>query len=272
MKATNLKITRRHTKDLSGIPGNNLTHSRTSKMETSKRGKNRGKCSCCGRNTIYNTILQCWYKKYSCNTCNNVGHLSYNCKNRKTNYMSKERADSDSERGDDDSTEELDESFNRLYHLKNVGKTNKILDPIKLKIQVENKTVEMELDTGTSVSIISERDYNANFKKIKVKNDGLRLQYYTKETVETMGYIKVNVKYNNKEFKVNCYIMKGAGPMLIGREWIGQMDILPACQPKIIKIQNILNILNVKHIRVEQQSPIWHKFVSRNLLKFSKMY
>lgn len=32
----------------------------------------------------------------------------------------------------------------------------------------------MELDTGASVSITFERDYNAKFKEIKVKNNGLK--------------------------------------------------------------------------------------------------
>lgn len=79
-----------------------------------------------------------------------------------------------------------------------------------------------------------------------------------------MGYIKVKVKYNYKEFKGNWYIMKGTGPMLIGKEWIGQMDILPICQPKITEIQNISNLSNVKHMNIEQQ--IFKKF-SRSILR-----
>lgn len=116
----------------------------------------------------------------------------------------------------------------------------------------------MELDTGASVSVISERDYYNKFKDIKIKKDGLKLQYYTNETVETMGYIRVNVKYKNNSFKGNWYIMKGTGPMLIGREWISQMDILSECKPEAIKNQNTLNTLHFKQLNMEQH--IFKKF------------
>lgn len=56
----------------------------------------------------------------------------------------------------------------------------------------------MELDMGATVSIVSEYDYEKRFSFLKLNYDGLRLQYYTNETVDILGHIKVKVKYKNK--------------------------------------------------------------------------
>jgi len=84
----------------------------------------------------------------------------------------------------------------------------------------------MELDTGASVSIISEYEYRKKFGEIKLETDGLKLQYYTNETVDTLGHIQVNIKYKNKKFKGKWYVLKGQGPMLLGREWLKEMGTL----------------------------------------------
>lgn len=81
--------------------------------------------------------------------------------------------------------DELAESFNKLFHLKeNIQQINRV-EPIKIGVEIERKIVSMELDTGASVSIISEYEYRKKFGEIKLETDGLKLQYYTNETVDT---------------------------------------------------------------------------------------
>lgn len=93
-------------------------------------------------------------------------------------------------------------------------------------MEIEGKIVSMELDTGESVSIISEYEYREKFGEIKLETDGLKLQYYTNETVNTLGHIQVNIKYKNKKFKGKWYVLKRQGPMLLGREWLKEMGTL----------------------------------------------
>lgn len=122
--------------------------------------------------------------------------------------------------------DELAESFNKLFHLKeNIQQINRV-EPIKIGVEIERKIVSMELDTGASVSIISEYEYRKKFGEIKLETDGLKLQYYTNETVDTLGHIQVNIKYKNKKFKGKWYVLKGQGPMLLGREWLKEMGTL----------------------------------------------
>ncbi|XP_022160085.1 uncharacterized protein LOC111026334 [Myzus persicae] len=122
--------------------------------------------------------------------------------------------------------DELAKIFNKLFHLKeNVQQINRV-EPIKIEKEIEGKIVSMELDTGTSVSIISEHEYRKKFGEIKLETDGLKLQYYTNETIDTLGHIQVNIKYENKKFKGKWYVLKGQGPMLLGREWLKEMGTL----------------------------------------------
>ncbi|VVC36912.1 Integrase, catalytic core,Ribonuclease H-like domain,Reverse transcriptase domain,Aspartic peptidase [Cinara cedri] len=96
------------------------------------------------------------------------------------------------------------------------------IEPINVKLEIEGKPVEMELDTGASVSIISEYEYNRSFRDIKLETNGLKLQYYTKEMVDTLGHIRVNIKR---------------------REWLKNMDILSnLCSNKCKQIKPLFNI------------------------------
>lgn len=62
----------------------------------------------------------------------------------------------------------------RLFHLKeNVQQINRV-EPIKVEVEIEGKIVNMELDTGVSVSIISEYEYKKHFGEIKLETDRLK--------------------------------------------------------------------------------------------------
>lgn len=72
---------------------------------------------------------------------------------------------------------ELAESLNKLFHVKeNIQEINKV-DAIKIKVEIEEKVVNMELNTGTSISIISECGHRRIFSHIKLetKGGGLKL-------------------------------------------------------------------------------------------------
>lgn len=83
---------------------------------------------------------------------------------------------------------ELTESFNKLFNLKeNVQQIN-WMEPIKVKMKIERKIVDMELDNGASVSIISEYEYRRKFGETKLEIDGLKLQFnfvnYNSHTIQ----------------------------------------------------------------------------------------
>lgn len=89
----------------------------------------------------------------------------------------------------DRSIKKLAENFIKLYHFKNSNKINKRIDQIKLKVKVWNKTVKMEFDMGIQFPLyLKGNRYNTKLIEIKIINNKLKLQYYTKETEETRIY------------------------------------------------------------------------------------
>jgi hypothetical protein len=63
----------------------------------------------------------------------------------------------------------------------------------------------MELDTGSSVSVISEADYVKYFKGEKLEISLLVLKTYSGEKLHSLG---VQVQYNDQCSYLNLYVVK----------------------------------------------------------------
>lgn len=64
----------------------------------------------------------------------------------------------------------------------------------------------MDLDTGASVSVISEQFYENKLKrKVKLHPSSAILKTYSGEILEVLGEISVNVKYQTQTKNITCY-------------------------------------------------------------------
>ena len=102
-------------------------------------------------------------------------------------------------------------------------------DPILLDVLINDIPVQMEMDTGASVSVIS----NSTYLSISSKNplgslrqhSQLKLKTYTGESIDKLGCISVKVSYNNCELVLPVYVVVGKGPSPMGRDWLSQLNI-----------------------------------------------
>lgn len=77
----------------------------------------------------------------------------------------------------------------------------------------------MELDPGSALSVISEVDYNRQqFSKTPLEKTTVMLKTYTGEKVSPKEKLKVNVTYGNKTHQLELYVLKTAGPAILGHE------------------------------------------------------
>ena len=83
----------------------------------------------------------------------------------------------------------------------------------------------MELDTGSSVSVISEADYVKYFKGEKLEKSLLVLKTYSGEKLHSLGVMRVQVQYNDQCSYLNLYMVKRGGPALFGREWLKSIQL-----------------------------------------------
>ena len=86
---------------------------------------------------------------------------------------------------------------------------------------INNHPVPMELDTGASVSVISESTYNTVLKDtIPLESTDIRLRTYMGEELPVLGVATVAVSFESQSTFLPLAVVKGDGASLFGRNWI----------------------------------------------------
>ena len=92
---------------------------------------------------------------------------------------------------------------------------------------MNDKLVEMEVDTGASASLISEKLFNdiwtaENRPNLVPCTDILKT--YTGQLIKTKGVIVVEVVHN-QEKKLSLLVVPGKGPALLARDWLSELKL-----------------------------------------------
>lgn len=96
--------------------------------------------------------------------------------------------------------------------------TQKVVDtPVRISLNVDNRVILFEVDSGFAHSAISEKFYNSNFKNSPLLKNDLVLKDYIGHTFEPLGKIFLPVTYKSKQCLLEVYVIKNGGPPLIGR-------------------------------------------------------
>ena len=86
----------------------------------------------------------------------------------------------------------------------------------------------MEIDTGSSSSLISEKQFNYQKQGfIKKIRGGViqRLRTYSAEDMLPRGVANLNVKYKGKMYKLRVLVVLGSGPSLLRGDWLESLPI-----------------------------------------------
>ena len=117
------------------------------------------------------------------------------------------------------------ESDSSLFHLFKVNSERSKSDAIWLRQRINDVKLKMELDTGSALSIISNRDYRRHFNSLKLKETPIELKTYTGEVVKLLGVLNVTVKHKDQSAaKLPLYVVQNGGPPLFGRDWLSDIQ------------------------------------------------
>ena len=95
----------------------------------------------------------------------------------------------------------------------------------QVDIQICSKSVRMEIDTGSGVSIV-ENIYENNLTEFPLKQTDIKLKSYSGQKIEVVGQCKMPVKYGTAEQKfLPLIVVKGNGPSLLGRNWLEELQL-----------------------------------------------
>ncbi|KAF0306590.1 hypothetical protein FJT64_021921 [Amphibalanus amphitrite] len=99
--------------------------------------------------------------------------------------------------------------------------------PLMVPVTLDGQKVEMELDTGATLSVCSD----AGFRQLwpcggsKLEPCSVKLKTYSGEQLPVMGQAAVNVQYGGQAQRLPLIVVDGGGPWLFGRNWLGHIRL-----------------------------------------------
>ena len=101
-------------------------------------------------------------------------------------------------------------------------------DPLMVFVRVNEVELPMEIDTGASISIISEKTYLSTWPDEPhpcLLPSKARLRTYTGEMLHVCGCINVSVFYRGQKEQLSLQVVQGAGSTLLGRDWLKRIKL-----------------------------------------------
>ena len=100
-------------------------------------------------------------------------------------------------------------NFLSLYSLG--ARNNKRHDPVMVTLELNGVQVEMEVDTGAAVSVMSSSCYD-RIRGGKLDSSDLQLRTYTGEVLRPKGVGELNVVYKSEMFRLPVIVLEGKVP------------------------------------------------------------
>jgi hypothetical protein len=145
-------------------------------------------------------------KEVTCHQCGKTGHLQRACQSGKQSKKWQSNSDSVCH-----VEEEFDESQVPIFHVGSSTKT----PPYKVTVQVDSCDVKMEVDTGSSVMVISKATYV--WPNRQLSHCKYRLRSYLEEPITVLGCMNVEGAQTSQ---LPLIVVDGDGPNLLGRNWL----------------------------------------------------
>ena len=189
-----------------------------SKFTKQREGTSTTICYRCGGKHI---ASQCCFRDYECHYCKKKGHLAAVCRKKKA----KEKSDAVSSKDQAQANVVGDEEESVDYSLFKV--TGSISNkPLLASILINGVSVEMEIDTGASVSLMGEDTYRLVQDPEKpLQHSTAKLHTYTGEPIKVLGSTEVLVQHNGQSMMLPLIVMKGKSSPLLGRNWLSMLKL-----------------------------------------------
>ena len=189
--------------------------------------KGRKNCYRCGKAGHFPS--ECRFKDAHCHACGKKGHIAPVCratpKNRASPTPRRQRPSSRKTtkmnriQGEQEAAGSSDEEY--ASHKVN----SRASDPVHVRVLINEKEIDMEVDTGAALSIISEKTRNTYFPRERLRSSDLVLKTYTNEPLKVVGTLNVRVQYEDQLKKLVLVVTAGNGPSLFGRNWLNHIKL-----------------------------------------------
>ncbi len=226
--AVAIEVAERDTKNLkaAGSLGNPVFYSHSQgggkpKIPPGRSTKAEITCYRCGGNHL---ATVCRHKDTECGFCKKKGHLARVCRAKKKAQETSKQTHFT--RKNFFVTEAMPQDDDDVYEMFTIEDQSN--EPTRVKILLNGLPVDMVVDTGASLTVISE----ATFAQLKQHDTTLTLnpsstclQTYTGERIPVVGTTKLTAQHGECVASLSVQVVAGEGPDLAGRDWLARLNV-----------------------------------------------
>lgn len=211
------------TMDVNVLKGSKGSH----KFTPSNRTQGDRSAKPCYRCLSIHDPNDCQFKTASCHYCKKTGHIAKACRKKQKDLERKQKkstnnarfVDTDGAQNDPFSCEEQVNVFDIFTT------TEKKTPSYKIQVCVGDQPIDFEIDTGASLTVIPQSVYESKLSRWPIEETDVTLRTYTNELVKVSGRVSVPVKCNSQVHRLPLYIVSGAKPSLLGRNWLSVLRL-----------------------------------------------
>jgi len=195
----------------------------------------------------------CKFCTTECYLCKKVGHIAKACKSKQKGKKSQPVTPKSNHYVEDEVTTAATghkSSPDSSYGMFTVEGNSP--NPIIMQVDINQVPVEMEVDTGASLSLINKATYDRICSRSHtqaLQKTDVHLKTYTGEALCILGTAKIQVKYGEITQQLHVYVVDGRGPNLMGRDWLGSLNLTVGVINSLLTPAGLQEILD-KHAAV----------------------
>jgi len=182
-------------------------------------------CYRCGKSN--HLAQQCRFKAVKCHGCGKMGHLVKVCRSttlrkRQTSVGAGTQEVQHLQVGapEGDGVISHEEEEYSLFHVRSEPEI-----PLKVLVGINQQQVEMEVDTGASLSVLSEKTFRKFWPEQVLQKSSVKIRTYTGESLKVVGCMEADITYGDQKSHVSLLVVEGQGPNLLGRDLLRQIQL-----------------------------------------------